>query len=34
MIQFYISWEGEAGYDENWNKNTLNKTNNPGLAFY
>jgi hypothetical protein len=38
MIQFYIPWEGDGGYDENLKKkNTgpdLNKNNNPGLVFY
>ena len=40
MIQLYIPWEGEGGYDENLKKKTktqdqtLSKNNNPGLVFY
>ena len=38
MIQFYISWEGEGGYDENlkYEHRTghLSKNNNPGLVFH
>ena len=38
MIQLYIPWEGEGGYDENFEikiqDRTLSKNNNPGLVFY
>ena len=38
MIQSYIPWEGEGGYDENLKiktqDRTLSKNNNPGLVLY
>ena len=34
MIQLYIPWEGEGGYDENKNTGPGNKNNNSGLVFY
>jgi hypothetical protein len=38
MIQFYIPWEGEVGYDEIFEiktrDRTLSKNKNPGLVFH
>ena len=38
MIQFYIPWEREGGYDVKFEiktqDRTLSKNSNPGLVFY
>jgi hypothetical protein len=33
MIQFYIPWEGEGGYEIKTQDRTLSKNINPGLVF-